>query len=105
MKQKVQKTKAEIQAEVDRLKVDLWSNPKRPNCPQVDECEYCGKKLGKNPLYVHVMTNGIIVPNDINEEDINKIGEQSQGCFPIGQGCAKKLFGNQVSNYTVKFEK
>lgn len=81
---------------------NLWSNPNRPADTQVDECEHCGKKLGANPLFVHITTGGIIVPNDISETDLALIGEQSQGCFPIGQTCAKKLLGKFVNEYATK---
>lgn len=97
-------TKEEIKAAVEKLQISIWSNPKRPSNTQVDECEHCGRKVGKNPLYVHIMTSGIIVPNGITEDDIEKIDEQSQGCFPLGNGCAKKLFGKEVDNYTFRYE-
>ena len=86
------------------FEVDIWSNPKRPDSTQIDECEHCGKKVGKNPLHVHIATSGIIMPNGITEEDIAKVGEQSQGCFPIGNGCAKKLFGNKIEQYTFRYK-
>ena len=50
-----------------------------------DQCCLCGKKTGKNPLYVHYLTNGNIV--SYNGDDI----EGSQGFFPVGSECAKKL--------------
>lgn len=88
---------------VYKFPVDIWANPKRKKQTQSDECEHCGKKVGKNPLYAHIMTNGIIVPNDITEKDIDLIGEESQGCFPLGNGCAKKLFGKKIDKYTKRF--
>lgn len=98
------KTKSEIKAAIEKLQVSIWSHPNRHKIqPQVDECEHCGGKLGKNPLHVHIMTTGVIVPNGILEEHIEKYGEQSQGCFPIGQGCAKKLFGKEVDKYTFRY--
>ncbi|HRH54573.1 MAG TPA: hypothetical protein PLN38_14695 [Chitinophagales bacterium] len=101
------KTNAEILAAINHLKVDIFSSPQRMKDSwegtQENECEYCGKPCGKNPLHVHIMTTGIVVPNDITEEDIAQIGQQSQGCFPIGNGCAKKLFGKQIEKYTIKF--
>ena len=97
------KTPAEIKAAIEKVQVNIWGNPKRPSCTQPNECEHCGKKVGKNPLYVHIMTSGVIVPNGINEDDVEKVGNQSQGCFPIGNGCAKKLFGKEVDNYTFRY--
>jgi len=97
------KTKEEIKAAIEKFQFDIWSNPKRPSGIQSDECEHCGRKVGKNPLYVHIMITGIIVPNGISEEDIESVGEQSQGCFPIGNGCAKKMFGKELDNYTFRY--
>lgn len=48
-------------------------------------CLLCGKKLGKNPKMIHLLTNGNIV--SYNGEDI----ENTQGFFPVGNECAKKL--------------
>lgn len=50
-----------------------------------NQCCLCGKKVGKNPKYVHYLTNGNIISyggNDI---------QNSQGYFPVGNECAKKL--------------
>ena len=82
---------------------EIWSNPKRISQTQVHDCEYCGKKASENPLYVHIMTSGIIVPNKIRECHIDKIGQQSQGCFPIHDKCAKDLMGDFVEDYTFRY--
>ncbi len=50
-----------------------------------DQCILCGKKLGENPQYFHYLTNG----NLTNSTDDNH--PQSQGCFPVGSECAKKI--------------
>ena len=50
-----------------------------------NQCVLCGKKLGKNPKLVHFLTNGNIVSH--SGDDI----EGSQGFFPVGSECAKKL--------------
>jgi len=50
-----------------------------------DQCCLCGKKVGKNPSYVHYLNNGNIV--SYFGDDI----EGSQGAFPVGSECAKKL--------------
>ena len=85
--------------------VSIWSNPKRISQTQSDDCEYCGKKAAKNPLYVHIMTNGIMVPRKLKEKHVEKIGEQSQGCFPIHYECAKKVFGDAVKKYCFRYHK
>ncbi len=92
--------KAEILKAINEFKVNIWSNPNRPDDVQSNECEYCGKKCGKNPLYFHINTEGTILPNTVSETDLDSVGMQSQGCFAIGRGCAKKLFGNKLELYT-----
>lgn len=89
---------------INEFVVDIWSNPNRPDCVQMNCCEYCGKPLGKNPLYVHVNTSGTILPNDVQAEDLPGIDMESQGAFPIGMNCAKKLLGKKLSLYTVKMQ-
>ena len=81
-------------------KYNLWSNPNKKEIIYNDEekCEYCGKKLGNNRLFVHITTDGVCLPNSIN------IIDQSQGCFPIGSECAKKLFGKDLDKYTIKIK-
>ena len=97
------KTKEEILNAINEFKVDIWSNPKRPDSNAIQNgCEYCGKKHGSNPLYVHINTNGIILPNSITEDDLNEVGMESQGCWALGSGCAKKLFGDKIDLYTIK---
>jgi hypothetical protein len=95
------KTNQEILTAINELKVNIWSNSKRPDDVN-GGCEYCGKAHGKNPLYVHITVAGLIVPNSITEEDLKQVGEESQGCFPIGSTCAKKLFGSNINLYTSK---
>jgi hypothetical protein len=98
------KTKEEIQDSIKKFQANIWSNPKRKQTTQCNECEHCGRKVGKNPLFVHIMTSGLIVPNGITEVDISSIGEESQGCFPIGNGCAKKMFGLKIDTYTFRYD-
>jgi hypothetical protein len=50
-----------------------------------DQCCLCGKKVGKNPKWVHYLTNGNIV--SYSGDDI----AECQGFFPVGAECAKKL--------------
>lgn len=102
---KSKKTKKKIIDLILMKVVNIWDDPKRfkINTCQTDECEHCGKKLGKNPLYVHIMTNGIIVPKEIKEEDIKKIGQESQGCFALTDKCAEQLFGDVLDRYAFRF--
>lgn len=49
-----------------------------------DTCFLCGKRTSKN-LYVHYTTDGYLV--NVSDDIISN----SQGFFPIGSECAKKL--------------
>jgi hypothetical protein len=49
-----------------------------------EHCFCCGRKLGANPLYMHVNTGWEIIARNAENED-------SQGCFPIGSTCANKF--------------
>ena len=56
-----------------------------------DTCLICGKRtLNKNPKYVHYTKNGTII--SYAGDDL----VESQGFFPVGKECAKKL----VINFT-----
>lgn len=50
-----------------------------------DQCVLCGKKVGKDPKMVHYLTNGNIISYSGDDVD------NSQGFFPVGSECAKKL--------------
>jgi hypothetical protein len=50
-----------------------------------NQCCLCGKKVGKNPKYVHYLNNGNIISYSGNDV------QNSQGFFPVGSECAKKL--------------
>lgn len=58
---------------------DEFGNP-RP-------CICCGKEIKETKYWVHMLTNGNLVSSD---EDF----ENSQGFFPIGNACKKKLPNN-----------
>ncbi len=103
------KTTEEIEIalyESDKRGYNIWSHPKRKATDPImgDECEYCLRKCGKNPLYVHITIDGTIIPNEITEKDLKLVKEESQGCFPIGITCAKNLFGGDLEKYTFKYK-
>ena len=95
------KSNEEILDAINEYPVDIWGNPQRPDDMILDACEYCGRKHGKDPLMFHVNTDGTILPNTITEEDLQQVGMESQGAFPIGRTCAKKLFGNRLHLYAL----
>ena len=62
---------------------------------QSNQCICCGKPMKEGEkLYVHMNTDWVAVHPSINEADCMKMtGAESQGCFPIGNSCAKKMLG------------
>jgi hypothetical protein len=52
-----------------------------------DCCFLCGKKINKVEQVVHYLTNGNLISTD---QDI----DNSQGFFPIGNECKKRLPNN-----------
>ena len=53
-------------------------------------CFVCGKRTWKNQ-WVHFTTAGFLVPKDIDETELEFRNLESQGCFPVGSECAKKI--------------
>jgi len=53
-----------------------------------DECFLCGRglteKAVENGRFIHLTTDGLLVPQDAE-------GIDSQGAFPVGSECAKRL--------------
>lgn len=60
-----------------------------------DQCICCGKPMKQGErLYVHINTYGFAVDPSIDTEDFLSVtGAESQGRFPIGNDCAKKMKG------------
>lgn len=60
-----------------------------------DTCICCGKPMKKGQrLYVQMNTKWLAVNPTIPEEKfLEMTGAESQGCFPIGNDCAKKMVG------------
>ncbi len=62
-------------------------NRERTNWSNCDEeCIVCGKGMRKDrkPQYVHMLTSGQLAERDYD-------GPGSQGCFPVGSECARKI--------------
>jgi hypothetical protein len=53
-------------------------------------CIVCGKPTNQS-LYIECTTDMWIAPADITEEQLTALDMESQGCFPIGSDCAKKV--------------
>jgi len=60
-----------------------------------DQCICCGKPMKANDKkYVHMNTNWLAVhPSITDEKCLEMTGAETQGMFPIGNECAKKMKG------------
>lgn len=60
-----------------------------------EQCICCGKPMKEGEkLYIHMNVLGLAVNPSISENDFVELtGATSQGCFPIGNDCAKKMKG------------
>lgn len=57
---------------------------------QAHSCICCGKPT-KEKLFIHMVTTWEAVPANIDELELEDLGLESQGVFPIGSSCAKKM--------------
>jgi len=60
-----------------------------------DQCICCGKHMKRGEiLHVHMNTDWMAIASHITEENcLAMTGAESQGVFPIGNDCAKKMIG------------
>lgn len=61
-----------------------------------NQCICCGKPMKDGEkLFVHMSTDWVAVHPSIPAEKFSELfdGAESQGCFPIGNDCAKKMKG------------
>lgn len=58
-----------------------------------NQCICCMKPMKEGEvMFVHMNTNWEAVHVSVNEENCKELtGSESQGCFPIGNSCAKKM--------------
>ena len=60
----------------------------------VDNCICCKKPIKdiNNSYWAHLNENWKVLHTSVNESNCEELtGARSQGCFPIGNECAKKL--------------
>lgn len=84
-----------IQAVVEVSLYDLQTDKARKmDITVTGGCAICGKPIKDetNAKYIHLLTNGNIT--SYMSDDI----DNSQGCFPVGPECAKKL----IVDFTTK---
>ena len=56
----------------------------------LNTCFICGKPTGSR-TFVHYITKGFLIPAELDQDDLEYFDMESQGCFPIGSECAKKI--------------
>ena len=90
----------------NKLTMELYESPMKERNEKKyglrsRQCICCGKLMKDNEnLYVHMNTDWLAVNPSIPEELCEKLtGAGSQGCFPIGNGCAKKMVGFAYNPY------
>lgn len=72
--------------------LEMYQSESYDDCKGYNPCILCGKDTGKNPKYfVHLLTNGDLVSSD-------EYFKNSQGLFPIGSECRKKLSKEFIFN-------
>lgn len=85
-------------ADSKKLVADLYESPQRDKNEEKyghldNQCICCMKPMkdGESKM-VHMNTNWKAVENSVTEEECKELtGADSQGCFPIGNSCAKKM--------------
>ena len=62
-------------------------------------CICCGKPMKEGEaLHVHMNEDWVAVSNEVTEENCKELtGHNSQGYFPVGNSCAKKM-GKKFTN-------
>ncbi len=84
-----------------QLTKELYESPMRErNLERNGHADYqciCCMKLMKESecdTFVHMNTNWVAVHPDVSEDNCEELtGAESQGCWPIGKSCAKKMKG------------
>lgn len=114
MTNKIKLTEKHIEAlklinDAKEFGANIWSHSKGARGGKKDElndcCEYCGKhSKDGDGNYFQILTDGLIIPNRIDEQliwDLSymELTEQPQGAFSIGSTCAKKLLKDKLSFY------
>ncbi len=61
-------------------------------------CHVCGKRTASNQ-FIHITTDDFLVPIDLDESTIELHGLESNGCFPVGSECAKKIDKNFIYKF------
>jgi len=76
------------------------ANYRRSTHNHVDVCFFCGRGLTQSALdrgsWVHMTVGGMLVPRGTEVPD-----DESQGCFPVGSECARRIPAEYRLRFTV----
>jgi hypothetical protein len=61
-------------------------------------CFICGKPT-TSKTFVHYTTDGFLIHADLDQDDLEFFDVESQGLFPIGSDCAKKVGSEFIIKY------
>ena len=86
---------------------DLYISPMRERNEEKygfsgDVCHCCKKPIKdiENSYFVHMNEGGKVLHNSINENNCFELTNyNSQGCFPIGNDCSKKIGKDFIFKY------
>lgn len=84
-----------------QLTKELYESPMRErnlerNGHADNQCICCMKLLKESECdtFVHMNTDWVAVHPDVSEDNCEELtGAETQGCWPIGKSCAKKMKG------------
>lgn len=84
-----------------QLTKELYESPMRErnlerNGHADNQCICCMKLLKESECdtFVHMNTHWVAVHPDVSEDNCEELtGAETQGCWPIGKSCAKKMKG------------
>jgi hypothetical protein len=89
---------------IKQIQFPLYESPKRDDNEEkyghilANQCICCMKPMADNETYmVHMSTEWLAMDNSIvTTTDAEKHGLESQGYFPVGNTCAKKMPRNYL---------
>ena len=72
-----------------------WSDKREDNLERygddINSCLICGKPIKTIKYWLNTVEGPDMIYNDVTDEDLEANGLTSQGAFPIGRSCKKKL--------------
>lgn len=96
-----------IEEIMDSFTKDLYISPmydrnKEKYGDNENQCHCCKKPIKdiENSYWIHMNEGGLVLHNSINEANCFELtNNNSMGCFPIGNECAKKIGKEFIFKY------